>query len=167
METTRTTFAKFNQQLQILFFAMLVGLIGISGILYFFVQPIPFTGDPMFFYIGGAVLVATTAVSLVLGKKFMADAREKTSVEEKLLHFRQGQIVRMALRDGAVLINLMLYFFVSGHPDLLYFAGIGFVLFALLMPSRERIIRELDLGSDDVARLDSEEILINMPSARR
>lgn len=146
----------FLQSLKILFFGLLVGQIAIFVILWFLVPPNGRPGiyqEPFDMALVVAWLVLQASAYFLIPKRVEA-ARSLTVFSEKISAYRAAQVARFALMESAVLICLVGYFFVSANYVLLALAAVGIGLFILQLPTREKIIHELDLPPYEERKLD-------------
>jgi hypothetical protein len=94
--------------------------------------------------------------SLLLRKKLIEGARLQGALPQKLAQYRSGNTTAWALMEGATLINAIFYF-LSGSIEFLYVASAVIGLFATQIPTRAKIIQELDLNMEEQAKLDAPE----------
>lgn len=164
-QTTNTpnTVGEYFRQLQILFFAMLVGQILFALISYFVLKP-ELTADQdmanLMLYLVPAMAIGAIIGSRLLFNQQIAAISSSTSLGEKLSQYRAASILRYALLEGAGLFALVSYL-ITGN---IIFIGIalGVILFFLqFTPSINRVINELSLaGADQSAIQNSDTSLI-------
>lgn len=146
----------YVRSLQILFFALLTGQILVFTILWFIVKPSTQPGiyqNPLDFAFIGIWLVKQTA-AFFLSKKMTENARAETNFEKKLGIYRSAQVFRFALTEGSVLVALVGFFFVTANYILLALAATGIAIFLLFVPTRSKIVGELELDMKEETMLD-------------
>ncbi len=149
-------FSQYFRALQILFFSLLFGQIGIISVLYFVRQPV--VGEQLLqqdFIIKmlPVGLVLLMGIAFFLSRKKLESARNQATLKEKLAGYRAASIMKWAPVEGGTLICAVL-FFVHNNITFLYFAVAMLVLFATRFPSRQRLINELDLNANEQMTLD-------------
>ncbi len=146
----------YLRTLQTLFVSLLVGQIGIFVVLWLFVKPSATPGfyrNPEDMPLIGVWVLAQAMAFFMVPRRIEA-ARSVTGITEKLTAYRAASIMRFALVEGAVLICLIGYFFMSANYALLTLAGVGVAIFVTFFPSRNRVINDLDLSPNEEAKLD-------------
>jgi len=146
----------YVRSLQILFFALLTGQILVFTILWFVVKPSTepdIYQNPLDFAFIGIWLVKQTTAFFV-ARKLTETARAERNFGEKLNTYRRAQIFRFALMEGAVLIALFGFFFVTANYVLLALAATGIAIFLLFVPTRSKIVGELELDLKEETMLD-------------
>lgn len=146
----------YLRMLQTLFVSLLVGQIGVFAVLWLFFKP---PATPGFYqntedlpFIG--VWVLAQAMAFFFVPRRIEAARSITDITEKLTAYRGASIMRFALVEGAVLICLIGFFFMSANYALLALAGVGVAIFSTFFPGRNRVINDLDLSPNEEAKLD-------------
>jgi len=135
--------------LRILFFAMMFGQIAFICIIGW-LRTRPdysqnFTDNKML--LGAIALVSALAVLLAF--KLYASkiklAQEAGATQEKVTIYKTGNIIRWAILEAMVLLNLIM-FFVMGDFNFMLFGLAAFLIFLSTMPTGQRAMRELGLG---------------------
>lgn len=148
--------APYLRTLQTLFAGLLMGQIGIFIVMWLFVRP-PVT--PGFYQkpedlIFTGIWVLAQAISFFLVPRRIEAARSIADITEKLTAYRAAAIMRFALVEGAVLICLIGYFFLTANYALLVLAGLGVAIFSTYFPGRNRVVNDLDLTPNEEMKLD-------------
>jgi hypothetical protein len=154
-------FSQYFRALQILFFALLAGQIGVTILLY--VVHTPPTVDASWAQEVTTwlplLLVLQAGLAFFLSRKKLESARSQPTVEGKLEGYRVASILKWALLEGGTLISVVL-FFVLGNITFLYYAGMMIVLFATQFPSRQRLVNDLDISANEQMRLDDPNAMV-------
>ena len=149
--------AGFVRSLQILYFALTGGQIAVFVLLWTSVEPSTQPGiyqspvDLLFI----ALWMIKQTLAFFLPRKLLAEARSKTSFDEKLSTFRRSRVLRFSLMEGSVLVSLVGFYFVTANYILLGLASAGIVLFIPLMPTRNKMVSELELTAREETMLDA------------
>ncbi len=153
-------FSHFFRALQILFFALLAGQVIICLVFLYLLQ----SGSPTPTFEIGSWLPGITVISLLLlgialfiRKKSTDWAKEKTTLKEKLGGYRGAQVSGWAITEAATFLNGV-FFYLSGKIEFLYIAGTVIAFFFTQIPTKNKLINELDLDFND-------QNLLNDPNA--
>lgn len=160
MSTVRQNFAQYLKALQILYFALLAGSFIFIIVFYFLPQDkenlLPQDGLAIRIPILVFILLAS---AFFLGRNRIEAARNQNTLQEKMVAYRAAVIIRWALLEGSVLLASV-FFFLSRNLLLLTVALIGWAVLAIFYPSRDRIITDLDLSTEEQSVLDDPDAII-------
>lgn len=138
------------KQLKVLFGALLMGQVMFFGVVGFmlFSQPektSAFSFDGKY----TLVLMLVSAVILVAGtfvpRKMLTNLRGEKDDVKLYAGYRSLSVVRWAMHEAAVIICLA-GAFLELQPAMLIPAGVAFLLFCTLFPTRDKLFSELQLG---------------------
>ena len=149
-------FSQYFRTLQILFFSLFFGQIGIISVLYFVRQPPvveQLLQQDFILKVLPVGLVLLMGLAFFLNRKKLETARNQATLKEKLAEYRAASIMKWAPLEGGTLICAVL-FFVNNNITYLYYAVVMLALFATRFPSRQRLMSELDLSVNEQMTLD-------------
>lgn len=153
-QTTAAYFKAFN----ILFLALLMGQI-LFAVIIFIVSittnsnTMPQQQAQLFTYVVAALMFICLAANWSLFKKRIESIRQEPELSKQLNAYRALYIMRFALAEAPTLFAIIIMF-ITGYPLIWLFVIIGLLIGISLKPSKERLIRELQLGSDDTDKLN-------------
>ena len=107
----------------------------------------------LFTCIGAAAIFICIILNQSLFKKRIETIQQEPVLETKLHAYRALYIMRFALAEAPVLFATILVF-ITGNQLIWVFVVTGMVYGFTLKPSKERLIQELQLGSDDIEKLN-------------
>ena len=159
-QTTAAYFKAFN----ILFIALMTGQILFAIIIFILTA---FTNGKiilqqeaqLFTYIVAALMFICIAINWSLFKKRIELIREEPELSKQLNDYRALYIMRFALAEVPTLFSIIIVF-ITGNQLIWLFVVIGILSGILLRPSKERLIKELQLGSDDTDKLNDPDAVI-------
>lgn len=160
MALVRQNFAEFLKSLQTLYFALLGGQV--IALIVFYLLPagqestLPDSGMAVRIPLVAVILLAA---AFFLGRKRIEAAREETELKAKISAYRTAVILRCALLEGGVLLA-GIFFFLERNLLLLAFAALGVGVFLLFIPSRARVVADLDLSTQEQAMLDDPNVIV-------
>lgn len=108
---------------------------------------------PVMNYVVPAILLFTILFSSRNYRKKLPEAVAMQGFIAKLEEHRKLNIMRYAFIEGGTLFSIIAYF-LTGHSLTLACAVAGIVMFASIRPTKEKIIQELDLSSEEAEKLD-------------
>ncbi|PCH71250.1 MAG: hypothetical protein COC06_02370 [Bacteroidales bacterium] len=158
MNKTEQNFIQYQRTNSILFIAMLIGQIVFTAITLYLNQTLGGIAEddnirdifllvvPVFFL--GQML----ASKIVIAKKLKL-ARSKETLNEKLFEYRSITIIRLALLEGVAFFSIIC-FLLTGDYIFLVFVGLIMVLFVINKPTKDKLVRELELNREEQAILD-------------
>ena len=154
-------FSQYFRALQILFFALLAGQIGVTILLYLIHTPpavdASWTQEVATWL--PLLLALQAGLAFFLSRKKRESARSESTLEAKLDGYRVASIPKWALLEGGTLISAVL-FFAWGDITFLYYAGIMIALFATQFLSRQRLVDDLDLSASEQMILDDPNTIV-------
>lgn len=154
--TTGQNFADYFRALRILFFALLAGQILVAIVVYFTQETPPENSSfAQESWLQGAAgfAILMMGLSMFLRKKKVESARNQATIKQKLAEYRLANVQGWALVEGPSLVCTIL-FMLSGNPEFLYLTAALVCFFATQGPSRDKLVRELDLNGAEQAMLD-------------
>lgn len=154
-------FSQYFRALQILFFALLAGQILVAATVYMVYEPATLENPDAKLYIDlfGVFALAMAGLAFFLNRKKLETARQQTDMKQKLADYRTACILKWALIEGATIMSVVL-FFVTGKTNFLGIASVLIVYFATQFPSRQRLVRELDLSVSERMMLDDPNAMV-------
>lgn len=151
----------YMKKLWLIYSAISAGVIIIITLLFSLMDKIPDKElHSVYTYLGIGVAVMSLTVSIFLFKSRLKNAPKLLLLSEKLSAYQSSYILLLALLEGAVLVNILLYY-ISGN-------GVNFIiglimLIALLsrFPSRNKIATRLQLSDLETGKLMRDENIID------
>ncbi|MFT4600566.1 MAG: putative MFS family arabinose efflux permease [Arenicella sp.] len=139
---------------KVIFFALLGGMIMFLAIVIFLSEEIKFSvpEDIIFLVISITALGAAIFLGNFLFTKLIAPAKDSKSLTQKTTMFNTSSMVRYALTEAAVLINVV-FFLVEENAIFGLIALAGILYFISLKPTNEKIISALDLSYEEKSDL--------------
>ncbi len=109
------------------------------------------TGLP-YSYLLPTVLFAASALAYFLSNRLSEAGKQLPTLEEKVQHYRNTSIMRLAVVEGA---NLMVVVFtmLEGNLSFLAYFAIGLLVFAFFRPSLDNLVQSYELNSQEQAAL--------------
>jgi hypothetical protein len=147
--------APFTRSLQILFFALLSGQILVCTILYFIWEIPPTTEEEsdLWLKIASVATIALLGLGMFLRKKNVEQARTQTNLEDKKARYRAALVLQWALTESATMLNVVVFCMTSNMSALSVAAAV-ILFFAMLMPTRGKLVDELELNFSEQNQLD-------------
>jgi divalent metal cation (Fe/Co/Zn/Cd) transporter len=135
---------------KLIFFALLAGMVLFLGVVVFLTETIVIFIPEDIIYL--LISIGALGVAIFAGKflfeKLIAPAKESNSLTQKTTMFNTSSMVRYALCEGAVLLNIV--FFLTQKNALFGIVALfGILFFITLKPTNEKIISALDLTYED------------------
>ena len=146
------TVSSFFSRVRILHFAILAGLVMITGILFFLLR----TGsggqglgkaNQVLSILGPVIGLVTLLAAFLSYKVKMKSAVKQNSLADKLGIFMTAHIIKLALLEGGAIINLVL-FYLTGNLQLLIYAGLAILVIAINFPGKYRVSNDLELDEE-------------------
>ncbi|MDJ1499342.1 hypothetical protein [Xanthocytophaga agilis] len=145
----------------IIHLALMMGQILFAIVTFYIGQTSPLPGNEelkqTFTYLIPLVALTCLAAAFLLFTILLKKAKEKASLSQKISAYGTAMIVRYALLEAPSLLSIIA-FFLTGNYTFLSVFGLVIILFIFLRPSKDKLIQELELDSN-------EEMLINTPDA--
>ena len=168
MSANQMTVKTFFYSLQILFFAMIAGLVLFAIVAYYLNMTEQGAKDPslngMFYFI-----VPSTLVLGIIGGQYLSNAKfqaakEAPNLSAKLEGFRTGMILRYATIEGPGMLAIVAYLLTNNFLYLVI--GLAGILFFLRhQPTKDRAIEVLDLDSSERATLNNDDAKLQISSS--
>jgi|JI10StandDraft_1071094.scaffolds.fasta_scaffold857053_2 hypothetical protein len=149
-------FAQYFRAIQTLFFGLLSGQVMVCAVLWFVQNEqtaAPGFQEDRWLQFTITFSLFLLGVSYFVRKNLIEKARPQETLIAKLRQYRQAILVGWALIEGATLLNAV-FFFLSGKIEFLYIAGALIALFITQIPTKPKLINELDLNTTDQSVLD-------------
>jgi hypothetical protein len=166
-QTTADYFKAFN----ILFIALMTGQILFAVII--FILTVFTNGKIMlqqeaqlFTYIVAALTFICIAINWSLFKKRIELIKQELELSKQLNDYRALYIMRFALAEAPTLFSIIIVF-ITGNRLIWLFVVIGIFSGISLRPSKERLIKELQLGSDDIDKLNDPDAAVTEIEVKR
>lgn len=141
----------YFKALSILHLALVMGQVLFGAVAVFLRMSGGFNTDmpelrDVFIYLVPVVIIAAIIAGNTIFKSRLAAAKEKGSLTEKLNDYRAALIVRYALLEGPSLLAIIAYL-LTGELLFICIAGMAIIIFFILRPSKERLVKDLDLST--------------------
>lgn len=141
----------------IVYYALLLGQLLVSGMLVFMNSgnEFPPERNNLFLIVGISVLVGCIMASFTFYNNAKRKGAKVDGLSNKIDHFRQSNIVRWALMEGANLI-LIVFFFLYKDNTFLALFGLGILAFLMAWPSVNSFAKDYDLTNSEVNALKNQ-----------
>jgi hypothetical protein len=141
--------AGYLKSLQILFSALLVGLLLATTVLYStFEQPKVVQSDALSTDIIPLIMLSMIVVGYLFFNMRLKILANETDLNAKKTSYRNASLVKWAIFEGATMLALIGYFFLDIDVLLLGLVA-SLAHFAIHFPSRQRVLRELAIDDID------------------
>lgn len=134
--------------LNIIYFAMLMGMVIFLTIVVVALKPQNAPGFNTIIYVFYAVSFASVFFSSFMYRIRSNAAQTLNSLQEKLAHYRSGVIVRLALVEGPIIFGIVLYL-LSGKFLVLALTFMLLVYFVFIRPTKDKAIKDLNLKGEE------------------
>lgn len=143
------------KSLNILFLAFLAGQVIMSAIFsYLVLQEKQNTSDALFGMFVPFVIVAAVGLSYFIYNKRKVEGADLDDGEEKINHYFQTSILRMALLEGPILM-ILTFMFLDGDLNYLIYVGIGIVAFIYFRPGQPQFISDYEVSMEEQNEIES------------
>jgi hypothetical protein len=138
----------------IIFYTLFAGQIVFLTISLFSVSSSAIKVNPQLFILFAIVVLLITAPLLVTGpiiyRKLISKQMDKLkSIEEKLISYRQGTIIKLAFVESASMLSIF-SFFITGAYLFFIFALLILLLFFLHKPSLEKFASDFNIDLSEL-----------------
>lgn len=158
------TTQQYFKALTVLHFALTTGITFFIVLAYFLGGAIAPRNNEMladiFQYMVPALAFICIAAGNVLYKKKMNDIKNKSSLTEKLNDYRAAFILRDALLEGAALFAIIAYM-ICNELILLGVAILLVLIFVFIKPTKDKLIKDLELSSDETVVIEDDNAVID------
>lgn len=151
----KTKYTNYLMIRKILFIALLLGQFIFAAIMSLIVYTNPQLMGEVDTETENILLIAVAVaffssvfMSFVLGKKLLALARMKTTLERKLASYQALLIIQLGVIELPSLIAIVCYG-VTTNIIFLLLAALAILVFIIYRPTKSKLIRELQLSSDE------------------
>lgn len=164
MNLVKQNFKQYLKSLNIIHAALLFGQITFAAITLFLNQ----TNGPsivdaelenVFFILIPVLFVGSFIASQIIVPKRIDASKREESLSLKLVSYKGTQIVKFAILEGSVFFTIIAYL-LFGNYLFISFAGLIMILFVTYYPSKEKIVRELDLNRSEQDLLDDDNAVV-------
>ncbi|MBK6947507.1 MAG: hypothetical protein IPH16_04925 [Haliscomenobacter sp.] len=144
------------RNIQILFYAMLAGQALFAAVAYFFLpanKSAALADSGLFFYLPFIFMISMGGAAWVLNDalKRKAPGRDKP-MEDRLRHYQQRVMLRLALIESAVLMAII-FGFVSANTQLYLLAALGLGLFLYFRPGVAEFVTDYQVSASEEREL--------------
>jgi hypothetical protein len=158
------TTQQYFKALSVLHFALITGVTLFIVIAYFLRGAIAHGNNEalanIFQYIVPVLAFICIAAGNVLYKKRVNDIKNKKNLAEKLNDYRAAFILRDALLEGAALFAIIAYMLCS-ELILLGVAILLVLIFVFIKPTKDKLIKDLELSSDETVIIEDDNAVID------
>ncbi|WP_282014319.1 hypothetical protein [Marinifilum flexuosum] len=164
MSVIKQNFKQYLRGLNIIHGALLFGQITFAGITIFITQMNGATApdaelEDIFFILVPIFFIGCFLASQIIVPKRLEASRKEKDLNSKLGVYRSTQIIKLAMIEGAaffaIIANLLFANFLF-----IGFAVLLMCLFATYFPTKEKLIRELELNRDEQNLLDDANAIV-------
>ncbi len=106
----------------------------------------------IFLFVTPIIVLSSILASRFLYSKHIASFDKSLSLESKLLSYRTGNIVKLALLEGANIFNISVMIITASY----FFAALFIVIISLFLinrPSKEKFILDFEISADDALKI--------------
>ena len=127
-----------EKSLRIIHSSMCLGILLLILLLHFLVQNIDLSGLTGGVGIYGFVALGISSLSILFSGRFfqtrMREAQKESDTNVMVHEVRAAYIIRWAFLQGAILVNVLFYFFLEKHPVLIIVALLILLLLFVTKP---------------------------------
>lgn len=159
MNRTEQNFQQYQRSNIIIYAALLMGQVFFASFAVFINQTQgPLNGGDdvirmVFMIMVPIFFLVTFSVGKMLTNKKLKLAKEEKLLKAKMEIYRSVNIIKYAMLEGTAFFSIITYL-LTGEYLLLGFAAIIMLLFATHFPSKEKLVRELELNRAEQAILE-------------
>ncbi len=149
-------FAQFYKTTNLIYMAILFGLLMFMTMIYFNTKnPIfSFTEDKVRVILGGVLAMIGFFGSSTVYKAILFKIDKKASFSHKLQSFFKAFIVKIAVLEGIGFLNTLLYM-TSYNKIYLIFAAISILGILLSKPTPDMLVKDLNLNINEQSYIDN------------
>ncbi|WP_461642570.1 hypothetical protein [Labilibaculum euxinus] len=165
MNKTKQNFQQYQRSSILIHAALLTGQVFFASFAVFInqTQGAVVAGDEvlrtMFMIMIPLFFLVTYSVGNLVSNKKLKLAKEETELKTKMESYRAVNIIKYALLEGTVFFAIITYL-LTGELLLLGFAVMIMLLFATYYPTKEKLVRELELNREEQAILEDPEVVV-------
>jgi hypothetical protein len=157
MPSDKLSLTNHLQQSKILCFALIAGQMFFAAVVIYLINfsgmVIKDTGlNEIFIMVVPTIALGSIFGSFVVFKSRMIKIKEITDISTKLNEYRGAQIVRWALYEGPSFFSIIAYM-LTGQIFYLGITLIAIILFVATFPSKDRLMKDLELTWEDENQL--------------
>ncbi len=158
MDKTKQNFKQYQKSSTIIHAALLMGQVFFASFVIFLNQTQgPLAEDEVlrttFMIMIPLFFLGTFSIGKIVAGNKLKLARKKAELKVKMEDYRSINIIRYAMLEGTAFFAIIT-FMLTGEMLLLAFAGMIMLLFAINFPSKEKLVRELELNRAEQAILE-------------
>lgn len=165
MNKTEQNFQQYQKSNTIVFAALLIGQVFFASFAVFFNQTQgPLNGGDdvsrmVFMIVVPVFFLATYTIGNMIANKRVKLAKEEKQLKTKMEAYRSVNIIKYAMLEGTAFFSIITYL-LTGEYLLVGFAVMIMLLFATYFPSKEKLVRELELNSGEQAILEDPDAVV-------
>lgn len=169
--TKPQTSAGYFKSLNIVFITLLGGQIAFAVISWALAITGSFTSNALDIAQALNYAVSIFYLIVILGgyaifRKRIGIIKKENELAKKMNAYRSVYILRFTLFEFATLFAITA-FIITGAQHFLLYAGIGILAFLTLKLSKEKLVKELELSSDEIEKINDPEAMIVESEAKR
>ena len=144
----------FLKTINIIFFALLAGQVVFISIALYIVNSSPpiETENDLFNIIVPVVVGSGLFISNLIFKKLLEKINNDAKLESKLAIYQKASVLKFALLEGPSIFATVVYI-ISGNLMFLGFSVVMILAFLMNIPTRNRLINDLNLNSNEADNL--------------
>jgi hypothetical protein len=148
----------------LVFFGIMLSMLVIScGLIFAKLNATGITNPPFTKPMGFIIATTITLFVIFAGRLLYHFHLKKITamhlLSEKMSRYRIASIVRFALSETATLL-CAIFFFLTGFFAVLFVAAVAFIYFISLYPSKEKMIKEVNPGLNELKILDDANAIV-------
>ena len=143
------------KSLNILFLAFAAGQVIMSAIFSFLVrQNQANSSEPAFGMIVPFIIVAAIGGAYFIYNKRKEEGAQLDGGVEKIDHYFQTSILRMALLEGPILM-ILIFMYLDADLNYLMYVGIGIAAFIYFRPGQQQFVSDYNVSMEEQNEIDS------------
>ncbi|MCF6279303.1 MAG: hypothetical protein L3J14_03040 [Flavobacteriaceae bacterium] len=142
--------------LQIIYGALIMGVVAFLAIVLFLADNLHFTVDmdDVFTIIVPLMTLSGIAISVILNNNFLKMIQPEDTLQTKLSKYQTASIIGGALLEGSALIGVVATF-ISGNYFFLLFSVILLIVMYMYFPNKQRFAQAAQLSFEEKSKLDT------------
>lgn len=148
---------QYFQTLKIIHFALVAGLVLFAAAVSFITNNSKAIDDKdtinIYFIVVGLIGISGVFIGEFVMRRMLEQAKNKTSLGEKLRIYQMAKIAKYATLEGPALLSLV-FFLLAQRPGFMVIAVFLILMLTMNYPTRERTITELGLSGDEAQMIN-------------
>ncbi len=164
MNKTKQNFKQYQKSSTIIHAALLIGQVFFASFVIFLNQTQGALAEDeilrtIFMIMIPLFFLMTFGIGKIVAGNKLKLAKEKADLKAKMEDYRSINVIRYAMLEGTAFFAIIT-FMLTGEILLIAFAGMIMVLFAINYPSKEKLVKELELNREEQAILEDPNAIV-------